>query len=87
MRKVIISKFPAVRTTSVLALLLILIISGCGREQAPVTSPVVVSVSPCERRHRRSGSIVDHRYIQQSDESHIDQYFDVYRCADQRARR
>src|SRR6202166_4175525 len=46
MRKVIISKFPAVRTASILAFLLILIFAGCGREQAPVSAPLVVSVSP-----------------------------------------
>jgi len=46
MRKVIISKFPAVRTASILVFLLILIFAGCGREQAPVSAPLVVSVSP-----------------------------------------
>ena len=46
MHKVMISKFPAVRMTSVLAFLLILVFAGCGREQAPATLPVVVSVTP-----------------------------------------
>ena len=46
MRKVMISKFPAVRTTSILAFLLILVIAGCGREQAPASLPVVVTVTP-----------------------------------------
>jgi Bacterial Ig-like domain len=35
-----------VRTTSILAFLLILVIAGCGREQAPATLPVVVTVTP-----------------------------------------
>ncbi len=46
MRKVMISKFPAVRTTSILAFLLILVIAGCGREQVPASLPVVVTVTP-----------------------------------------
>ena len=46
MRKVMISKFPAVRMSSVLTFLLILVFAGCGREQAPATLPVVVSVTP-----------------------------------------
>jgi Ice-binding-like/Bacterial Ig-like domain len=46
MHRVMISKSPAVRTASILAFLLILVISGCGREQAPATLPVVVSVTP-----------------------------------------
>ena len=46
MRKVVISKFPAVRMSSILAFLLILVFVGCGREQAPVSAPLVVSVSP-----------------------------------------
>jgi hypothetical protein len=41
-----ISKFPAVRTRSILAFLLILVIAGCGREQAPASLPVVVTVAP-----------------------------------------
>jgi hypothetical protein len=41
-----ISKFPAVRTISVLTFLLILVSAGCGREQAPATLPLVVSVTP-----------------------------------------
>ena len=46
MRKVMICKFPAVRMSSVLTFLLILVFAGCGREQAPATLPVVVSVTP-----------------------------------------
>ena len=34
--------------------------------------------NPCERRHRCSGGIVDHRHVQQSDESGIGQYFYFY---------
>jgi hypothetical protein len=40
------SKFSTVSTTSVLAYLLILLFAGCGREQAPASSPLVVSVTP-----------------------------------------
>lgn len=43
---VMISKFPAVNTISILAFLFILLITGCGREQAPATLPLVVSVTP-----------------------------------------
>jgi Ice-binding-like/Bacterial Ig-like domain len=46
MRKVMIFKFSVVRTTSILAFLLILVIAGCGREQAPATLPAVVTVTP-----------------------------------------
>lgn len=46
MRKVMISKFPVLRMTSVLAFFLILIMAGCGREQAPASLPLVVSVTP-----------------------------------------
>jgi hypothetical protein len=40
------SKFFTVSTTSVLAYLLILLFVGCGREQAPASLPLVVSVTP-----------------------------------------
>jgi hypothetical protein len=46
MRKVIFSKKPPVRTTSILAFLFFFAVAGCGREQAPVSAPLVVSVSP-----------------------------------------
>jgi Ice-binding-like/Bacterial Ig-like domain len=46
MHKVMISKSPAVRTAPIFAFLLILVISGCGREQAPASLPAVVSVTP-----------------------------------------
>lgn len=46
MDNITISQFPAGRATFILAFLMILMISGCGREQAPVTSPAVVSVTP-----------------------------------------
>jgi Ice-binding-like/Bacterial Ig-like domain len=46
MRKVMISKFPAVATISIFAFLFILLIAGCGREQAPATLPLVVTVTP-----------------------------------------
>jgi len=48
MPKVMISKYPTVRTASILAFLLILITAGCGREQAPANLPVVVSVTPAK---------------------------------------
>ena len=46
MHKVMISKSPAVSTAPIFAFLLILVISGCGREQAPASLPAVVSVTP-----------------------------------------
>jgi len=46
MHKVMFSKFFTVSTTSVLAYLLILLFAGCGREQAPASLPLVVSVTP-----------------------------------------
>jgi hypothetical protein len=46
MHKVMISKSPAVGTAPIFAFLLILVISGCGREQAPASLPAVVSVTP-----------------------------------------
>jgi Ice-binding-like/Bacterial Ig-like domain len=46
MHKVMISKSLAVRTAPIFAFLLILVISGCGREQAPASLPAVVSVTP-----------------------------------------
>jgi Ice-binding-like/Bacterial Ig-like domain len=46
MRKVMFSKSPVVAMVSILAFLLILIITGCGREQALATAPVVVSFTP-----------------------------------------
>ena len=46
MCKVIFSKFPPVRTTSILVFLFFLVVAGCGREQAPVPAPLAVSVSP-----------------------------------------
>ena len=46
MHKVILSKSSTVSTTSVLAILLILLFAGCGREQAPASLPLVVSVTP-----------------------------------------
>ena len=46
MRKVIFLKKPPVRTTSILGFLFFLAVAGCGREQAPVSVPLVVSVSP-----------------------------------------
>lgn len=46
MHKVMFSKFFTVSTTSVLAYLLILLFVGCGREQAPASLPLVVSVTP-----------------------------------------
>jgi hypothetical protein len=46
MHKVMISKSPAVSTAPIFAFLLILLITGCGREQAPATLPLVVSVTP-----------------------------------------
>jgi Ice-binding-like/Bacterial Ig-like domain len=46
MRNVMISKSPAVRTNSILAFLLILVVAGCGQVQAPASLPVVVTVTP-----------------------------------------
>jgi len=46
MHKVMFSKFSRISTTSVLAFLLILLFAGCGREQAPASLPLVVSVTP-----------------------------------------
>src|SRR6202011_3944656 len=46
MRKVKVSKSSTVRTSSILAFLLILLMAGCGREQAPASLPMVVSVTP-----------------------------------------
>jgi len=46
MPKGMFSKFSTVSATSVLAFLLILLFVGCGRDQAPATSPLVVSVTP-----------------------------------------
>ena len=48
MHKGMISKSPTVRTASIFAFLLILVISGCGREQAPASLPAVVSVTPAK---------------------------------------
>ena len=46
MRKLMISKSSTLRNTSILAFLLILLTAGCGREQAPVSLPLVVTVTP-----------------------------------------
>ena len=46
MHKGMFSKSSTVSTTSVLAYLLILLFAGCGREQAPESLPLVVSVTP-----------------------------------------
>lgn len=48
MHKVMISKSPAVSTVPIFAFLLVLVISGCGREQAPASLPAVVSVTPAK---------------------------------------
>jgi hypothetical protein len=46
MPKVIVSKSSTLRTSSILAFLLILLMAGCGREQAPASLPLVVTVTP-----------------------------------------
>jgi len=46
MYKVMFGKSSTVSITSVLAFLLILLFAGCGREQAPASLPLVVSVTP-----------------------------------------
>ena len=81
MRKVMISKFSAVSMTSVLAFLLILVMAGCGREQAPATLPRCCQRHPRERRHRRARRIFNHRDIQQSHESHFDKYLLVHQSS------
>ena len=46
MPKVIVSKSSTLRTSSILAFLLILLMAGCGREEAPASLPLVVTVTP-----------------------------------------
>jgi len=46
MSKVIVSKSSTLRTSSILAFLLILFMAGCGREEAPASLPLVVTVTP-----------------------------------------
>src|SRR6202048_2711545 len=46
MPKVKVSKSSTLRTSSTLAFLMILLFAGCGREQAPASLPVVVTVTP-----------------------------------------